>query len=76
MTHLAPAREVRAAYWLGSIVFLRTRQERLPGMVTGVSVKPTGVIYCVGWGDGKEDWHYEMELTAEYIAEFVEGRES
>lgn len=47
----------------------------MAGIVTGVSFRDTGVIYCVGWGTGTESWHYEMELTAEYVPDFGQDRE-
>ena len=63
-------RHVETLYWIGDIVYLRTRTDKIAGMVTTVSVRPNGLLYCVGWGTGTETWHYEMELTAEYVPDF------
>lgn len=63
-------RDVRAIYWFFDIVYLRVRSEKLTGMITGIALKPTGLTYAVTWGTGTETWHYEMELTSEYVPDF------
>lgn len=57
------------AFWLEDTVYLRVRLERKPGMVTCVSIHPTGVMYSVGFEDGETD-HHEFELSAEYLPDY------
>jgi hypothetical protein len=40
-------------------------------MVTGVNIRPGGLHYGVTWGSGSESWHYEYELTPEFVADFA-----
>lgn len=62
--------QVNAAYWISDLVYLRTRNERLSGMVTGVNIRPSGVLYAVTWGNGSETYHWEFELSDSYIPEW------
>ena len=57
------------AFWYGDIVYLRVRQDRKPGLVTCVSLHPTGVMYSVAFEDGDSD-HHEFELSAEYLPDY------
>lgn len=35
-----------------------------PGVVTGILYRPHGILYCVTWGDSREEsQHYEHELS-------------
>jgi hypothetical protein len=54
------------------VVFLRLRGERQPGMVTQVAIRPTGVLYGVTWGNGTESYHYDIELSLEYVPDYAE----
>ena len=63
-----------ATYWFGDIVFLRVREERVRGMVTGVNIRPNGITYSVDWPSGYAS-HYEFELTSEFIPDFGDGPE-
>lgn len=58
------------AFAIGSTVYLRLRQERLPGMVAGLFVRPTGVAYMVSWGDATESDHFDLELTDRFDPTF------
>lgn len=58
-------------YTFGSEVFLKVRDERVLGMVTGITLRPTGTSYGVTWGNGSESWHYEFELTKEYAPSYT-----
>lgn len=58
------------AFTFGDIVFLKTRAERVAGMVTRISVARHSITYCVSWGNGNETWHYEYELTSEFLPSF------
>lgn len=57
------------AFWHGDIVYLKVRQERVPGFVTCVSIHPTGVMYTVSFESGDSD-HHEFELSAEYVPDY------
>ena len=49
----------------GETVFHKVDPDN-PGMITGVSIRPGGVTWCVTWSDDLEEkWHYEIELTTE-----------
>lgn len=62
--------ELQVAYELGDIVFLKIECERIPGMVTGLSIRPNGVAYSVTWPGRAESSHYAMELTTDYIPQY------
>ena len=55
---------------MGSTVYLRLRQERMAGMVTGITVWPTGLVYRIAWGDSSETTHFEMELADAFEPNF------
>jgi hypothetical protein len=61
-----------AKHWIGDVVFLRLRGERQPGMVTQVAIRLTGVLYGVTWGNGTESYHYDIELSLEYVPDYAE----
>ena len=63
-------RTIEAPYWLQSVVYLRTRKEELAGMVTCVSIRPSGVSFGVTWGTGVESYHYDFELSATFVPEW------
>jgi len=53
------------AFSIGQIVYLKIKAE-VPGMVTGILVRPTGPLFLVTWSsDMTERYHYAVELTAE-----------
>lgn len=56
------------AHAIGGSVYLRTRPERLEGVVTGLFVRPGHIKYIVAWGDASETDHFDFELSEE--AEF------
>jgi hypothetical protein len=63
--------ELQVAHELGDIVFLRVERERIPGMVTGFSVRANGNLsYSVTWAGRSESYHYAMELTTDYIPQY------
>jgi len=55
---------IEVQHRIGDTVYHRMDPET-KGMVTGFSVRPTGILYCVTWSDGvgEECHHYAMELT-------------
>lgn len=64
-------RYIETDYWIEDIVYLKVNPERMPGMITGISIKPGGsVIYGVSWGDGSEDFHYACEMSSEFVPDW------
>lgn len=49
---------------LGTTVYHRLDPE-VPGLVTGITYRPTGICYLVTWPSLSETSCYEMELTDE-----------
>jgi hypothetical protein len=60
---------LKLAFGLGGEAYLRTRPDRLPGLVTGLLVQPGAIAYRVAWGDGSESSHFAFELSAEFDPE-------
>lgn len=51
-------------FQLGDTVYRRVDEDER-GMVTGILFRPTGTVYFVTFGGGREDSCYDIELTAE-----------
>jgi hypothetical protein len=49
----------------GQEVFLKCDADQKKGMVTGITLRPTGAGYNISWGDKAETFHYAFELTTE-----------
>jgi hypothetical protein len=47
---------------IGSVVRLKTDVDNKDRLVTGYTVRPTGVQYDLACGDSST-WHYEIEIT-------------
>jgi hypothetical protein len=62
------------AYQVGDTVFLRVAAERVPGFVTGIIVRPAGVLYEVTWESGVSA-HFDFELTDTYVPDFGADKE-
>lgn len=62
--------EINIEYAIGDVVYLRTRDARLGGMVTGLSVCPSAIGYYVTWGHGSESLHYGFELSSCYVPDW------
>lgn len=58
-------------YGIGEVVYLRLRDEQKRGMVTRVLFRPDGVMYETSWADAASSWHYEIELSSEYVPDFA-----
>jgi hypothetical protein len=56
---------LKLAFAVGASVYLRTRRERLEGLVSGLIVRPGLVKYLVAWGDATEGEHWDFELSEE-----------
>lgn len=60
-------------YTIGDVVYLRVNDERKPGMITIISIRPHGyVLYCVVWRGGSETWHSDFELSTEYVPDWCQ----
>lgn len=62
---------VRTRFKCGDVVYHKMTEERCRGLVTGFSVRETHVSYWVSWGDRTESHHFDSELTAEFVKEYV-----
>lgn len=63
---------IESAFEIGDVVFLRMRQDHVGGIITRLMVFGAGeVSYSVSWGNGQDSWHYAMELSTEYVPNFV-----
>jgi hypothetical protein len=59
-------------YAFGDVVYLRLRLEKIPGMVTGMYLRPTGNSFIICWGkDANETTHYAFELTREFVPDYL-----
>jgi hypothetical protein len=66
------AETYRFPYSPGDVVFLKIRTERIPGMVTAIHIYPGTASFMVCWAsDGRETCHYALELTPEFIPDYV-----
>lgn len=61
---------IKSKYEIGEVVYLRVRPEKNYGMVTGLSVRQSGITYAVTWEDANEKWHYDCELSSEFTPRF------
>ena len=57
---------IHVDYRIGQTVYLKARQEKLPGCVVGFLARPLGVCYLIGWGDATESAHWDCELSETY----------
>lgn len=52
---------------IGDKVYLKLREDRTPGLVTGLLIRPRDVMYLVSWPDSRaETNHYELELCRDF----------
>jgi hypothetical protein len=62
-----PGAVFAAEYHLGDRVYLKLRDNDLPGFVTSVTFRPGAEpVYGVSWGDGEDSGHYGLELCREF----------
>lgn len=64
--------EFDVMFGIGDVVYLRIRQEKVAGMVTGFNFRPDGIGYYITWEDASERMHYAFELSSEYVPEYSE----
>ncbi len=55
---------VENRYNIGQIVYLKTCPEQKEYMVTGLTIRPHGIVYILNYGIQESD-HFEIELSAE-----------
>lgn len=60
-------RTIYVKFDIGDIVYLKLREDKYKGILGGFDVRPTGNTYFVAWEDGSNSYHYDMELTSEFI---------
>lgn len=59
------------AFHLGQTVYHRLAgEDREPGIVTGIMIRPGSVSYLVTWPNRVEQSHYAMELSTEFVQEY------
>ncbi len=61
------ARQFLSEFGIGEPVYLRASEERDPGFVTAISFRGTGASYEITWGNAERTWHFDFELTREYV---------
>lgn len=55
---------MKPSYKIGEMVYLKTDVDQHERMVTGYSVRATGITYELSFGTSSS-WHYEFEITGE-----------
>lgn len=49
-------------YKIGDTVFLKTDPDQLERLVTGISIRQSGISYAVA-KSSNESWHYDFEIS-------------
>ena len=61
----------KVEYGLGEKVYLKLREDRTPGLITGIAINPGCVCYFISWPDTRaETRHYELELCRDFEPEW------
>jgi hypothetical protein len=55
---------------IGSMVYLKARDEPLRGVVCGYAIGPCQVTYEVYWGDGTDARYHGFELSSTFEREY------
>lgn len=58
-----------AEFWFREIVYLRVSSEKRPGMVIGISIRETQLVYEVQC-DTSVNSYFGFELSTEYIPDW------
>jgi hypothetical protein len=58
--------EIKTKYSIGDFVYLITDEDQKKRIITGIIIRPSGVIYYVSCGDA-ETTHYDIEITKDKI---------
>jgi len=56
--------KIESKFDIGQIVFLATDSEQRARIVTGIIIRPSGIIYYLTCGS-EETTHYDIEFTLE-----------
>jgi hypothetical protein len=56
--------KIDEAFPIGSCVYIKTDSDQKERLITGIQVRPIGLIYIAAL-EGTESFHYEMELSDE-----------
>jgi len=56
--------DIKTKFDIGQIVFLATDSEQRARIVTGIIIRPSGIIYYLTCGS-EETTHYDIEFTLE-----------
>ena len=56
--------EIKTKYDIGHVVFLITDSEQKSRLITGILIRPSGVVYYLISGDS-ETQHYDLEIAKE-----------
>ena len=56
--------EITIAFAIGDFVYLKTDEEQLRRIVTGLTIRPGVVLYAVALG-ADESTHYDFEISKE-----------
>ena len=51
-------------YFLGQSVYIRTDMEQYERIITGINIRPTGVVYVLSFAE-LESYHYDFEISDE-----------
>lgn len=63
-------RHFQSEFWIGDLVYLVVDQiSPQPGIVTSISICPTGITYGVQWQMNSSS-HYEIELSREPVRDW------
>ncbi len=64
--------KLQTEFWVGDVVYLRVADEPMRGMVTSVNIRQAMVTFEVTWGTTAASWHHAMELSLEYVPDFMD----
>ena len=56
--------EITISFAIGDFVYLKTDEEQLRRIVTGLSIRPNLIIYTLALGSD-ESQHYDFEISKE-----------
>jgi hypothetical protein len=66
---------VYCRYWCSDVVYLRVCDEAMRGMVTSVNIHQNDTVtYLVMWANKTETWHYDCELSSEFLPNYGEAQ--
>lgn len=63
---------IKTKYQLGQRIYHVLNGDDSVGIVTGILLRPAGVVYFVVWKDKLESAHYDFELSDEQVKDFAD----